>query len=117
MLNDNHSELAKAVLAGNRRALARAVAIVEDRISGHETLMPTGYPHGGRSHTIGITGPPGAAPKPVPLDHDGPLNAPTRGSRTMNSSEETPTGSSFTGSLRSLLRSPSSSRSTLQVGR
>lgn len=53
-------ELAQRVLAGERRALARAMTLVENETpSGRETLRAL-YPHTGRAHTIGITGSGGA---------------------------------------------------------
>jgi LAO/AO transport system kinase len=54
------NELAERVLAGERRALARALTLVENGSpSGLETLRAL-YPHTGRAHTIGITGAGGA---------------------------------------------------------
>lgn len=48
------------VLAGNQRALARLASMIEnDDPSGREGLAKL-YPHTGRAHVIGITGPPGA---------------------------------------------------------
>ena len=53
-------ELAQRVLAGERRALARAMTLVENgTASGIETLRSL-YPHTGRAHTVGITGAGGA---------------------------------------------------------
>jgi LAO/AO transport system kinase len=53
-------ELAQRVLAGERRALARAMTLVENATpAGRETLRAL-YPHTGRAHTIGITGAGGA---------------------------------------------------------
>ena len=53
-------ELARRVLAGERRALARAMTLVENGTeSGLETLRAL-YPHTGRAHTIGVTGSGGA---------------------------------------------------------
>ncbi len=53
-------ELAQRVLAGERRAVARAMTLVENETpSGRETLRSL-YPHTGRAHTIGITGSGGA---------------------------------------------------------
>ena len=53
-------ELAQRVLAGDRRALARAMTLVENgTVSGIETLRAL-YPHTGRAHTVGVTGAGGA---------------------------------------------------------
>lgn len=50
----------EALLAGDRRALARVITLVEsDRPAGLEALRRL-YSHTGRGHTIGITGPPGS---------------------------------------------------------
>jgi LAO/AO transport system kinase len=50
------TELADRVLAGERRALARALTLVENGSpAGLEALREL-YPHTGRAHTIGITG-------------------------------------------------------------
>jgi LAO/AO transport system kinase len=46
--------------AGNRRALARAITIVETGGAPARALMAAAYPHAGAAHLIGITGPPGA---------------------------------------------------------
>ena len=45
---------------GNRRALARAITIVEDERDGFEDIMKDIYHHTGRAQVIGITGAPGA---------------------------------------------------------
>jgi LAO/AO transport system kinase len=53
-------ELAERILTGDRRALARAITLVE---SGHEEtagLLSRVYPSTGRARVIGVTGPPGA---------------------------------------------------------
>jgi LAO/AO transport system kinase len=51
--------LASQLLAGNRRALARTISLVEDGGSEAHALLAVLYPHTGRSHVIGITGAPG----------------------------------------------------------
>src|ERR1700686_1874777 len=54
------STLAQQLLAGDRRALARAITLVEDdRPEGWE-LVKEVYPHTGRAAVVGFTGPPGA---------------------------------------------------------
>src|SRR6516164_3414325 len=52
--------LAQRLLAGDRRALARGISLVEDdRPEGWE-LVKEVYPHTGRAAVVGFTGPPGA---------------------------------------------------------
>jgi len=51
--------LAERLLAGDRRALARAISLVEDdRPEGWELVRQV-YPHTGRAEVVGFTGPPG----------------------------------------------------------
>lgn len=51
--------LAERLLAGDKRALARAITLVEDdRPEGWE-LVRAVYPHTGRASVVGFTGPPG----------------------------------------------------------
>ncbi|MGQ9492086.1 MAG: methylmalonyl Co-A mutase-associated GTPase MeaB [Anaerolineae bacterium] len=47
------------LLAGNRRALARVISLVEDDGPEAHALLAALYPHTGRSHVVGITGAPG----------------------------------------------------------
>lgn len=62
MRNDPHA-LAEAVLAGNRRALARAITLIESTRPDHraaaEQLMQLLLPHTGKSVRLGISGVPG----------------------------------------------------------
>src|ERR1700723_2666751 len=52
--------LAQRLLAGDRRALARAISLVEDdRPEGWELVREV-YPHTGKAAIVGFTGPPGA---------------------------------------------------------
>src|SRR5438874_5244991 len=52
--------LAQRLLSGDRRALARAITLVEDdRPEGWELVREV-YPHTGRAEIVGLTGPPGA---------------------------------------------------------
>jgi LAO/AO transport system kinase len=52
--------LAQRLLAGDRRALARAITLIEDdRPEGWE-LVKEVYPHTGNAAVVGFTGPPGA---------------------------------------------------------
>jgi LAO/AO transport system kinase len=51
--------LAEAVRAGDRRAVARAITLVENSDPLAYELVSDLYPETGRAYTIGITGPPG----------------------------------------------------------
>lgn len=59
-------ELFNAAQAGNRRALARLISLVErgmDSMEGEdsaETIISAVYPHTGHAHVIGVTGAPGS---------------------------------------------------------
>lgn len=53
------NDLAKKVLAGNRRALARVLTRVENGKPEGMALLAELYAHSGQAHLIGITGPPG----------------------------------------------------------
>ena len=52
--------LAARLLAGDKRALARAISLVEDDDPGGWELVREVYPRTGRAAVVGITGPPGA---------------------------------------------------------
>ena len=54
-----HEELVAGVLAGDRRALARAITLVEDGAPEAEALVREVYGRTGRAASIGVTGPPG----------------------------------------------------------
>jgi len=54
------SELGDKVVAGERRAIARAISLVEDQSPGLEELVRTLTPRTGRAHVVGLTGAPGA---------------------------------------------------------
>jgi GTPase len=54
------ASLADRVLAGDPRALARALSLVEDESPDATALMAALYPRTGRAWTLGVTGPPGA---------------------------------------------------------
>ncbi len=54
------STLSDRVLAGDPRAVARAISIVEDETSDGAALIQRLFPHTGRAYVVGITGPPGA---------------------------------------------------------
>jgi len=50
------SEMVERLLAGDRRAAARMITLVEDGAEASNSLMKLVYPHSGRSVVIGITG-------------------------------------------------------------
>jgi LAO/AO transport system kinase len=52
--------LADRVLAGDPRALARAISLIEDEAPVAADLIRAIYPHTGRAYLVGVTGPPGA---------------------------------------------------------
>jgi len=52
--------LADRILAGDRRALARAITLAENHAVAEGDWFRQLYPHGGNAYRIGITGPPGA---------------------------------------------------------
>jgi len=52
--------LVAGVRAGETRALARAISLVEDQAPLSQPLLRALFPHAGRSLVIGVTGPPGA---------------------------------------------------------
>jgi len=53
------STLAQRLLAGDRRALARAITLVEDNRPEGWELVKEVYPHTGHAEVVGFTGPPG----------------------------------------------------------
>jgi GTPase len=53
------STLAQRVLAGDRRAVARAISLVEDGSKDLAKLSEVLYPNTGRAYTVGLTGSPG----------------------------------------------------------
>lgn len=57
---DRAKELAERLLSGDRRATARLITLVENKEKGVEQALASIFPHTGRAHLIGITGPPGA---------------------------------------------------------
>jgi GTPase len=52
--------LAQRLLAGDRRALARGISLVENDDPEGWALVKEAYPHTGRAAIMGVTGPPGA---------------------------------------------------------
>ncbi len=53
-------QLASQLLKGDRRALARLITLVENQQANTDIALAQLYPHTGKTHLIGITGPPGA---------------------------------------------------------
>ncbi|HVS28912.1 MAG TPA: methylmalonyl Co-A mutase-associated GTPase MeaB [Solirubrobacteraceae bacterium] len=53
------NELAQRLLAGDERALARAISLVEDDDPAGWDLVREVYPHTGNAAIVGVTGPPG----------------------------------------------------------
>src|ERR687894_183984 len=53
------ADLAQRLLAGDKRALARAISLVEDDDPEGWALVREVYPRTGHAHVIGLTGPPG----------------------------------------------------------
>ena len=58
--NPAAADLVRRGLAGERRALARLITLVENRSPEANLLMHALTPHTGRAHVIGITGAPGS---------------------------------------------------------
>ena len=54
------ADLAGRVLAGEPRAIARAISLVEDDDAGGAELIRTIFNRTGRAYLVGVTGPPGA---------------------------------------------------------
>ena len=52
--------LAERVLAGDPRAIARAISLIEDDSTLAPALVSRIYPQTGRAYLVGVTGPPGA---------------------------------------------------------
>ena len=57
--------LAGSIRSGDRRSLARALTLVENRARGHETFLDAIYPGVGRAWRVGLTGPPGVGKSTV----------------------------------------------------
>jgi LAO/AO transport system kinase len=53
------AELTEGLLAGDKRALARAISLVEDDDPEGWALVREAYPHTGKAAVVGFTGPPG----------------------------------------------------------
>jgi len=53
-------ELVTAAIAGDRRAIARLISIVEEDRAGADAAMALLFPRTGQAHVVGLTGAPGA---------------------------------------------------------
>lgn len=53
-------DIVQELLAGSPRALSRAITAIENEYEEASMIMQKLYPHTGKAHVIGITGPPGA---------------------------------------------------------
>ncbi len=60
MASDRSKPLIERLLEGNKRALARAISLVEDDDPAGWELVRAAYPHTGKAQIVGFTGPPGA---------------------------------------------------------
>jgi LAO/AO transport system kinase len=56
----NTSALAERIVAGDARAVARAISLVEDEEAAGADLVRAIFAHTSRAHLVGVTGPPGA---------------------------------------------------------
>src|SRR5690349_23171205 len=56
---DKNASLAERLLAGDKRALARGISLVENDDPEGWSLVREVYPHTGKAAMIGFTGPPG----------------------------------------------------------
>src|SRR5581483_10862426 len=54
-----HEQLVAGVRGGDRRAIARAISLVENRDREAARLVRELYPETGRAYAVGVTGPPG----------------------------------------------------------
>jgi LAO/AO transport system ATPase/phenylacetic acid degradation protein PaaD len=59
-MNAAERPLVAALLAGDRRAIARAISTIENGAAGCAAIAAAIGPRLGRAHVVGITGPPGA---------------------------------------------------------
>jgi LAO/AO transport system kinase len=69
-------ELAEGVLAGDKRALAKAISLVENREAAGDGLVADLFPRTGEARIVGLTGPPGVGKSTL----IGALTAELRGS-------------------------------------
>src|SRR6201995_5213527 len=59
-MTSTHDTLGERLLAGDKRALARAISLVENDDPAGWKLVREVYPHTGKAAVMGFTGPPGA---------------------------------------------------------
>ena len=59
-MNSRADDLVQRLLAGDRRALARVLTLVESQSATGFAALRALYPHTGRAHTVGVTGGAGA---------------------------------------------------------
>jgi LAO/AO transport system kinase len=59
-LNPNIQSLTDQLRSGDVRTLSRAISTVENRAPGWSELLKALFPHSGKAHVLGLTGPPGA---------------------------------------------------------
>jgi LAO/AO transport system kinase len=57
--NSTQDSLAKRLVAGDKRALARAISLVENRDPEGDRLVAELFPRTGQARIVGVTGPPG----------------------------------------------------------
>src|SRR4051812_37871824 len=57
--NSTQDSLAERLLAGDKRALARAISLVENRDPEGDRLVAELFPRTGQARIVGLTGPPG----------------------------------------------------------
>jgi LAO/AO transport system kinase len=53
-------QIAQGVMSGDRRSIARAITIIENNTAEAQKLIVSIYPHTGKAHIIGLTGPGGS---------------------------------------------------------
>src|SRR5262245_44157131 len=53
--------LAERVVAGDPRAIARAMSLIADQLPAGAAVMRDIFPRTGHAYTVGVTGPPGAS--------------------------------------------------------
>ena len=51
--------LAKKIISGDRRALARVLTLVENGDAHSKDILAELHPYGGKAHFVGVTGAPG----------------------------------------------------------
>ncbi|PDW00998.1 methylmalonyl Co-A mutase-associated GTPase MeaB [Candidatus Viridilinea mediisalina] len=56
----DYGDLIARLRSGERRALARALSLVERGGPAARALLAAAYPHSGKAHLVGVTGPPGS---------------------------------------------------------